>query len=325
MNPRVTLAVESGIWPVPEAGTIGVFGARVGDDLAALPRDRVQVVQGFRPDFEHWERLGYDAVAEASGPFTASVVVLPRSKPGARDRIARAAALTAGPLLIDGAKTDGIDGVLKELRKRGRVGEVLSKAHGKVFAVEGADLAGWMAGPSEVAGGFMTRPGVFSADGIDRGSEALAKALPGALGRHVVDLGAGWGYLSRAVLTRAEVECVDLVEAEHAALELARVNVTDPRARFHWADAITWRPESLADTVVTNPPFHQGRTADPSLGRAFIAAAREMLTPRGSLWLVANRHLPYETELRAGFRDVSEAGGDSAFKIYHAARPISRR
>ena len=32
----------------------------------------------------------------------------------------------------------------------------------------------------------------------DRGSALLAAALPAKLGGKVVDLGAGWGYLSRA-------------------------------------------------------------------------------------------------------------------------------
>jgi 16S rRNA (guanine1207-N2)-methyltransferase len=52
---------------------------------------------------------------------------------------------------------------------------------------------------------------------------------------------------------------------------------------------------------VTNPPFHVVRAADPGLGRAFVEAARGMLGPRGDLWLVANRHLPYEGALRAAF------------------------
>jgi 16S rRNA (guanine1207-N2)-methyltransferase len=57
------------------------------------------------------------------------------------------------------------------------------------------------------------------------------------------------------------------------------------------------------------------------LGRAFIAAARRALTPQGQLWLVANRHLPYEDTLRQGFRDVAAIGGDGVYKLYHAARP----
>jgi 16S rRNA (guanine1207-N2)-methyltransferase len=50
-----------------------------------------------------------------------------------------------------------------------------------------------------------------------------------------------------------------------------------------------------------------------------------MLSPRGELWLVANRHLPYEGALRLAFREVAELGADPAFKLFHASHPIRPR
>ena len=47
-----------------------------------------------------------------------------------------------------------------------------------------------------------------------------------------------------------------------------------------------------------------------------------MLTAGGVLWIVANRHLPYERVLLETFREVEEVGGDTAFKISRAARPV---
>jgi 16S rRNA (guanine1207-N2)-methyltransferase len=326
MSVRLTLALDRGAFTVPSEGRIGVFGATGADDLSALPRDRVAVVQGFRPDVDALARQGWAVAPEAEGRFALSVVMLPRAREAARARIAEAAGLTDGPILIDGAKTSGVDGILREVRARAEVGEVISKAHGKIFAVTGGDFADWAeGGPRTVAEGFVTRPGVFSADGPDRGSVALSRALPARLGPHVADLGAGWGYLSRAILSREGVTGLEIVEADHAALDCARLNVTDPRARFHWADATAFTPDAPVDTVVTNPPFHVSRAATPELGRAFIDAARRMLTPRGDLWLVANRHLPYEAALRAAFRDVAEVGTDPAFKVFHASHPLRSR
>ena len=74
-----------------------------------------------------------------------------------------------------------------------------------------------------------------------------------------------------------------------------------------------------------SPPFHTSRAADPALGRGFIAAAAAMLKPSGRLWLVANRHLPYETEARARFREVEELAGTDRFKILCAAKPIAAK
>jgi 16S rRNA (guanine1207-N2)-methyltransferase len=211
---------------------------------------------------------------------------------------------------------------LKDLRARVALSDSLSKAHGKLASFPaGPGLEDWAAKPTVIEGGFQTLPGVFSADAPDRGSVLLAAALPPKLGPKVADLGAGWGYLSRAVLAREGVKRLDLVEAEAAALACAQINIVDDRVRFHWADAATFRPENLVETVVCNPPFHTGRDAEPGLGVAFITAARRMLAPDGVLWLVANRHLPYDATLNALFLDVDEVGGDGTFRVIRAKKP----
>jgi 16S rRNA (guanine1207-N2)-methyltransferase len=166
---------------------------------------------------------------------------------------------------------------------------------------------------------------VFSADGVDLASALLADALPEKLSGQVADLGAGWGYLAAHVLTRPKVEAVHLIEAGHMALECARRNVTDDRAVFHWEDATRWESAHRMDTVVMNPPFHSGRAAEPAMGQAFVAAAARILSANGALWMVANRHLPYETELKIRFSDVEEIGGDARFKLFCARRPVRRR
>jgi 16S rRNA (guanine1207-N2)-methyltransferase len=124
------------------------------------------------------------------------------------------------------------------------------------------------------------------------------------------------------LLADEKIESFDVVEADHTALACARQNLVDPRVKFHWADALTWRPTWRVDTVVMNPPFHSGRVADPALGRGFIETAARVLAPSGALWMVANRHLPYETALAARFAQVQEVAGDNRFKVFHATRPI---
>lgn len=317
---RLSLALETGALTVPSDGRIAVYRPRIGDDLSDLPQDRLVVLTGFKPDHDHF---GLRCSVTPSAPYAAAVVCLPRSREAARALIAQAAA-EVGPggwIAVDGQKTDGIDTALKDLRGRVDLSESLSKAHGKLASFPaGPDLSDWQARAS-VGDGFRTLPGIFSADGPDRGSVLLAAALPPKLGGKVADLGAGWGFLAAQILKRPGVKKLDLVEAEADALDCARVNVTDPRARFHWADATTWRPETLLDVVVMNPPFHTGRSADPALGAAFIRAARRMLAPSGELWLVANRHLPYDAVLSDCFLEVRDVTGDGAFRVIHAIKP----
>jgi 16S rRNA (guanine1207-N2)-methyltransferase len=317
---RLSLALETGALTLPADGRIAVYRPQRGDDLSDLPTDQVVVLTGFKPDHDHF--AGRYAV-EAAPPYAAAIVCLPRSREAARAMIARAAAEVApgGWVAVDGQKTDGIDTALKDLRARVTLSESLSKAHGKLASfTAGPDLADWQAQVS-VVDGFQTLPGIFSSDGPDRGSVMLAAALPAKLSGKVADLGAGWGYLAAEILKRPGVKRLDLVEAEADALACARVNVTDERARFHWADATTFRPDTLLDVVVMNPPFHTGRTADPALGAAFIRAARRMLAPNGSLWMVANRHLPYDAVLAECFLIIEDVAGDGGFRVIHATKP----
>ena len=322
---RLRLALDSGALEFAPEGQIAVVGALKGDDLSDLPKDRLQIVQRHYPDHAFFADQGFDVVTEVGGPYVAAIVRLPRAKAEARAMMAGVAAVTEGPLVVDGQKTDGVDSYLKDMRRRGDVGEVISKAHGKLFVVTSADLSEWLRVDQPlVEGRFRTGPGVFSADGVDPGSRALAEALPPRLKGRVVDLGAGWGYLSDAVLQREGVVSVDLVEADHAALDAARQNIVDERASFHWADALTYRPKAAVDHVVMNPPFHQGRAVDARLGQDFIRAAAAMLEPKGQLWLVANRHLPYETVLAEAFRSVQPLAHTSSFKLFHATSPKRR-
>lgn len=327
---RLSLALSSGEVTLPEAGRIAVFAPREGMDLSALPADLCHVITTFKPDRDHFAGQGFACAREPEGRYAASVVCLPRAKALGQALVAEAVSVTDGLVIVDGAKTDGVESLLKACRKRAEVSPALSKAHGKLFhftAGPGADAAfeDWArAVPQEIEGGFVTMAGIFSADGIDPASALLADHLPEKLGKRVADLGAGWGYLSARALSRESIAEIHLVEADSAALDCARRNVLDPRARLHWEDVARWQPEEPLDTVITNPPFHVGRTPDPEIGLGFIRAAARVLSPRGQLFLVANRHLPYESEMGRQFGEVKEIGGDTRFKLLHGVRPVRR-
>ncbi|WP_417719390.1 class I SAM-dependent methyltransferase [Salipiger sp.] len=319
---RLSHAVEAGL-TLPATGRILLLGAPGDLDLRDFPEDRCDVVQGFRPDHDAWAARGLPVSTEAGGDHGAAVVFLPRARDRAEARIAAACAAAPGGLIVvDGQKTDGVESMLRAVKARVPVAGHVSKAHGKCFWFTASDAFGdWARGPACNAHGHWTAPGVFSADAPDPGSERLLAALPPKLGGTVADLGAGWGGLASGLLTRDGIRTLHLVEADHAALDCARRNVEDARAVFHWADATRWKPTSPLDTVVMNPPFHQGRRADPAIGQAFITAAAKALKPTGHLWLVANRHLPYESVLESRFRETAEVSGDARFKILHASRP----
>lgn len=325
MSDRLRLAVENGYVALPESGDVIVLNPQADCDLSLFDRDRTF--------FETWSATRLAAL-DGGGwrthvgrdPVAGAVVFLPRARAAQRAAFRRARHMTDGPIIVDGSKTDGVDSFYKDIRKRAEVTPAYSKAHGKVFTVAGGEVSDWPElDPIMGEDGWWRAPGVFSADGVDKASAFLVEHLPETLAGTVVDLGAGWGYLSHEILKRAGVEEVYLVEDDLLALRSAARNVTDPRAQFHGADALTWQPPGLVDHVITNPPFHTGRAADPSLGQAFIKAAARMLKPKGSLWLVANRQLPYESTLEGAFRTVRPVAETSSFKIFTASQPRTPR
>lgn len=324
---RLSVAMAEAGLELPEAGNIAVFAPDPDSDLTLMSQARCHIISDFKPDHDHFTALGYHCFTEPQGRYGAAVIHVPRAKVLARALVAKAAQITDGPVIIDGAKTDGVESLLRDCRKRVAISGPISKAHGKVFWFDGgAGFEDWVAGPAhEIEAGFVTAPGVFSADAIDPASRFLADHLPAKLGARVADLGGGWGYLSARALERGDIETLDLVEASCVALDCARCNIADARAKLHWADARNWQPEALLDTVICNPPFHTTRAADPDLGRAFIKAAAGMLKPAGKLWLVANRHLPYEATLADYFKELHEIAGDNRFKLLQGARPSRTR
>lgn len=166
--------------------------------------------------------------------------------------------------------------------------------------------------------GLWTQPGVFSWDRLDQGTNALLQVLPEFTGAGA-DFGSGIGLLALNVLASAKVTKLTLVELDQRAVEVSKRNITDPRAAFVWGDA---RQSDLKDLdfVVSNPPFHEGGGEDKTLGQAFIASAAGVLRKGGTLWIVANRHLPYEAILGESFakvRLVAEGGG---YKVFEARK-----
>lgn len=321
---RLALALDGGL--VLPDGAISVYRPRAGEDFSRLDAARVRMVQGFRPDHDAFAQMGWQ-VGTGPAPAPVALICLPRAKAEGLALIAEAVAQGARLVLVDGQKTDGVEAVLKALRARMDVAEPVSKAHGKLFwfAPGDADFSDWAARPATVTdpdlGAFQTLPGVFSADGVDPGSALLARALPETLPERMGDLGAGWGYLSAACLARKGLGEMHLIEAEALALDLARGNITDARAQFHWADATSCAlPVSLGG-IVMNPPFHTGRSPQPALGLAFIANAARMLGVRGTLWMVANRHLPYADTLARHFARVDVLDETPAFRVWQASGP----
>ncbi len=295
-----------------------VYGAPPAS-LAELPRDAVQtspLVPGA-------------TLLEDIAPGRAASVVMVAPPGTVERRHALALALRAlapdGTLVAMGPRDKGGARIGKELAGFGCAVAEDSKTHWRLCRVvrpeapTGLDAAIADGGPRfDDVLGFWTQPGIFSWDRVDAGSALLLEVI-GPLAGHGADLGCGLGLLTRAVLASGPaVTAIEAVELDARAIAAARRNVTDPRAHVHWMDVREKLPFSGLDFVAMNPPFHAGGADDVGLGRAFLQRAREILRPGGLLWMVANRHLPYEAELATLFSKVEAVKEIARFKVMRA-------
>lgn len=235
------------------------------------------------------------------------------------------------PLLALGPKDKGGSRIRKELESFGCAVEEESRAHHKICATRRPEsLTGTEHAISEGAArfdtalGLCTQPGVFSWDRRDPGSALLLAHLP-ALEGTGADFGAGLGVLSQAAFGSAKVEKITLLELDRRALACARENLKgERRAAFLQVDMrgadLASRGVRDLDFVLMNPPFHDSGAEDRALGCKFLAQAAHALKPGGALWLVANRHLPYEELLRESFTEVRLHAEEGGFKVYEAIR-----
>ncbi|QNN47663.1 class I SAM-dependent methyltransferase [Thermomonas brevis] len=321
----------------PGEGGVLFLRAREGAALHAARPSALVATQPFRPEAERLERLGIDLLDEDALPDAAyplALVLPPRQREEARALLAKACVAVApgGMVVAAVANDEGAKSREADLKQLAGGVAAQSKFHCRTFwtqpgaAFDAALVAQWRQfdAPRRIAsadvpgGGFHSRPGVFAWDRVDAASAMLAAVLPADLQGRVADFGAGWGYLSMQALARCpRIASLDLFEADARALALARRNLADARVpvAFHWHDVEQGVAERF-DAIVCNPPFHAlGRGERPDIGRAFIAAAASSLKPGGRLWLVANRHLPYEDALGAGFARVRIVAQDGGFKI----------
>ena len=295
-----------------------------------LPLKDVVAEQSYRPEFLRLQHKGWEIQPRlATGGFTQGLVLLTKHKEENFANIARGWALLAdgGTLVCAGANDDGAASLEKHVSKALGIEESLSKFHCRVFwstKNEKTPPAYWrgLAGLQPVSDStWRSTPGIFAWDKIDGGSALLAEHLPHGLAGHVADFGCGWGYLSREALLRAPgIQHIDLIDAEHLALDAARTNIADERAAFHWLDLTTEAPPHTYDAIVCNPPFHTGRASTPALGQQVIDAASRALRPGGRFYMVANRGLPYEQMLKSSFASFETLADNNKFKVTRALR-----
>ena len=303
-----------------------------------------------------------DAVVGEAGVYDAAFLPIPKGRAYARMLLVDAhhALKEGGVLYLIGQTKLGAKSVMKDAGDLfGGVQMLTTKRHCRVACCckgRGGDvLSGWcfesgVSGnePSVYAADFgdwaievRTKPGVFSYEKLDKGTELLLEHLVVGQGERVWDVGCGAGVIGLAAfqrgaawvrfsdvdyhalrvtqgnvkrvgdLARSEIVagrslCVGAVLKDDGTVELIREDITRQRDGF--------------DLIVSNPPFHQQHELTLGMMESLLDDVEKYLKTEGRLVVVANAFLPYAEMIeRHGFRFEVIAQNPS-YKLYEIRR-----
>jgi len=132
---------------------------------------------------------------------------------------------------------------------------------------------------------FRTRPGVFSAKGLDEGTRLLIQRVDLSDATLVADLGCGAGPIGIAAARLAPRAHVHLLDEHLRAVDVARDNVRlngVRNAEVFLSDLFSAVGASRYSHVLSNAPARLGN----EFVEEMVHAAMAHLMPNGTLWLV---------------------------------------
>ena len=162
---------------------------------------------------------------------------------------------------------------------------------------------------------FITYPGVFNAGKLDIGTKLLLDNIRLNKRGRVLDLACGSGVIGLTCKSRQPELYVEMVDIDGMALASAELN-----AKRLGLDCPAFVSDGLANTkkfntIICNPPFHQGKGTDYNFAQQLIRTAKQHLLPRGELWIVANRQLAYEQWAEKSCHSVEIVVQANGFKL----------
>ncbi len=179
----------------------------------------------------------------------------------------------------------------------------------------------------------------FSRDRLDLGARAMIEAmdnntLPDA--ENIADLGCGNGVLGLHALSsiakdinkQDKLKSISFIDESYMAVAAAKENYlnliddTDKKnisPSFMVQDSIK-KTDIKYDWIICNPPFHIGTAMDTYIANRMFQQSHAGLQSNGQLWVVANRHLRYELQLKKLFKNYKIVLSNKKFVVITATK-----
>ena len=299
--------------------------------------DNIDVYQPFKPDADLWQTQEYkvlQSLERCTKKYDAVFCLVPQQKQAAYYLIAQALdVLNEDGLLICVAANDaGGKQIEQKIKSFGLTATSLSKSKSRIVWTK-KHMANVESIAQHIQTGqqqtieiadyeFITQPGIYGWNKIDKGSQLLIDNVPDDLTGMGADFGCGYGFLSDKILQHnPQIKKIYSIDADYNALNCAKENLKQyTNVEYQWCDLTAQTPAYNLDWVVMNPPFHEGKKADSNIGQQFIETAHEALSKKGMLYMVANINLPYEKTLERLFSNVDTIIEKNGYKILFAQK-----
>ena len=169
---------------------------------------------------------------------------------------------------------------------------------------------------------FHTDSGVFSREGLDRGTELLLEAIEVGPCESMLDLGCGYGPIGIVAARLSEGGHVILTDVNERAVALARTNIAANglrNAEVRIGDVYAPVDDMLFDHILCNPPIRAGR----GIVDRIIAEAPSHLLDGGNFWLVARTRQGADTirlRMTNAFDNANVVKRGSGFKVLRSVK-----
>lgn len=168
---------------------------------------------------------------------------------------------------------------------------------------------------------ILALPGVFSQAKLDVGTRVLLENLPNEYDGKLLDFGCGAGVIASYLGKQNPNLSLSLTDINALAIASSKATL-----KLNGLNGLCFPTDSLSsineqyDSVVTNPPFHQGVKTHYAATESFLGGINRFIRKSGNLTVVANNFLQYQPILESNFGEVNKTTVKDGFTVYFAKK-----
>ncbi|TRX55881.1 methyltransferase [Thalassomonas sp. M1454] len=164
-------------------------------------------------------------------------------------------------------------------------------------------------------------PGVFSSGSLDNGTRILLENLPSQITGSVLDFGCGAGIIGAFINKTDPTTKVDLVDVSALAIasSIKTLELNQLKGKVFASDALS-NVSAQYNSVISNPPFHQGIKTNYHATESFLKYIKQHMTKNANLTIVANNFLKYAPILKAEIAEPELLINSKGFAVHYCKK-----